>query len=317
MYTQPIIVGVDGSAESVRAAALACRIANAGGADVRLVHVVPPFILSSELGPVPVIAPELQEQLVKDSAAQVRSALMARGAVSSAAIDALVVRVGRAGQVLADEARESRAGLVVIGGKPHGAAARTFGGSTAHYLVRRLDVPLVVTGPVLRPVERVLVAVDLSPAASPALAMGRVLAKTLSARLRVVHVVEPVRFPVPIPLGIDDEAFHHRSVQAFEHIVGAIPELAPQDRVVRRGHLPEAVVAEVADWSADLLVVSSRGHGWMDRLFVGSTTERLLNLRPTTLVVVPAPTWRATRVAAKAPKSARARSRSQGKGQLV
>lgn len=155
MYPLPIVVGVDGSAESVRAAALACKIANGErAADVRLVHVVPPFILTGELGPVPVIAPEVQEQLVRDSAAQVRSALRARGGVPPAAIDAMVVRIGRAGQVLADEARDCRAGLVVIGGKAHGAAARTFGGSTAHYLVRRLAVPLVVTGPVLRPVER-------------------------------------------------------------------------------------------------------------------------------------------------------------------
>ena len=309
MNARPIVVGVDGSAESVRAAALACKIANGNRAEVRLVHVVPNFILTGELGPVPVIPPELQEQLLKDSATQVRSALKARGGVPPAVIDALAVRTGRAGLVLAEEARECGAGLVVIGGKPHGPAARTFGGSTAHYLVRRLDIPVVITGPVLRPVERVLVAVDLSPAAGPAIVMGRRLAHALSARLRVMHVVEPVRFPMPVPLRIDDEAFHQRSVQAFERIVEAAPEVAPPDRVVRRGQLPDAIVAETADWSADLLVVSSRGHGWMDRMFVGSTTERLLNLRPTTLVVVPAPVKRA--------RPAKARVRPQRKGQLV
>jgi len=34
-------------------------------------------------------------------------------------------------------------------------------------------------------------------------------------------------------------------------------------------------------------VVGSHGKGWVDRLLIGSTTERLLNRLPTSLLIVP------------------------------
>jgi len=37
------------------------------------------------------------------------------------------------------------------------------------------------------------------------------------------------------------------------------------------------------------VVVGSHGKGWVDRLLLGSTTERLLDQLPASLLVVPAP----------------------------
>ena len=285
MFWKPIVVGVDGSPESIRAAALAWKIAQAARADYWLVHTVPDVTFGGGLGPAPVTSPELQERLVEDATVQIRAAL--QGAVPPSVLDTLLVRVGRAGIVLAREASARDAELVVLGGKHHGAVGRALGGSTAHFLVRSLDVPLLVTGPSARPVTRVLVAVDLSYASAPAIEEGRRLAQILGARLRVMHAVEPVRMPLAVPVKVDVEDYYRRSVQALERLAGAVPGLDPRDRPVRRGPAAETVAAEVADWEADLLVVGSHGRGWVDRLMVGSTTERLLNLQPTSLVVVP------------------------------
>jgi nucleotide-binding universal stress UspA family protein len=66
-----------------------------------------------------------------------------------------------------------------------------------------------------------------------------------------------------------------------------VTEVGPDDRVMRRGVAAEIIAAEAATWSADVVVVGSHGKGWVERLLVGSATERLLALLPASLLVVP------------------------------
>jgi len=285
MPWKPIIVGLDGSPESVRATALAWKIAAAARSDCRLVHVVPDLSFGGGLGLAPATDAGFEQRLVDDATVQIRRLL--QGVVPRSVLDSLIVRVGRAAVVLGEEARGCGAELVVLGGKHHGALARGFGGSTAHYLARTLDVPLLVTGPSPARLARILVAVDLSYAAAPAIAAARRLAELLGARLRSLHVVEPVRFAMTIPLKVDEETYYQRSLEAFEQLLAEGGGVAPRDHVVRRGPAAETVAAAAADWEADLVVVGSHGRGWVNRMMVGSTTERLLNLQPTSLLVVP------------------------------
>ena len=67
----------------------------------------------------------------------------------------------------------------------------------------------------------------------------------------------------------------------------ALSRVPPDDRVIRLGRADEEIAEEVAASRADLLVVGSHGRGWIDRLLIGSTTERLLNRLPTSLLVAP------------------------------
>jgi nucleotide-binding universal stress UspA family protein len=177
--------------------------------------------------------------------------------------------------------------LVVVGGRHHGALARGLGGSTAHTLVRTLGIPVLVVGPGGPAVARVLAAVDLSEATAPTFAAAAQYARLLDAGLRVVHVVEPIKFPVVVPLTIDASEFERRSTMAFEDLLRDVDDTGTVDRVVRRGTAVEVIATEVADWGAGLVVVGSHGKTWVDRMLIGSTTERLLNLLPASLLVVP------------------------------
>ena len=56
---------------------------------------------------------------------------------------------------------------------------------------------------------------------------------------------------------------------------------------MRRGRAAAAITSEVRQWNADLVVMGSHGKGWVDRLLIGSTSERLLNVLPTSMLVVP------------------------------
>ena len=89
--------------------------------------------------------------------------------------------------------------------------------------------------------------------------------------------------------------------------------MPPDDRVIRRGRADEEIAEEAAVWRADLLVVGSHGKGWIDRLLIGSTTERLLNRLPTSLLVVPI-----SKPAVKRPAQAATRARARRrKGTVV
>lgn len=132
-----------------------------------------------------------------------------------------------------------------------------------------------------------LVATDLSGAASATLSTAARYADLLDAQIRVVHVVEPARYPVVVPLSLDETTFEDRSRAEFEQLVELeLPRAAPNDRVVRSGRADEEIDEEVVAWRADL-VVGSHGKGWIDRLLIGSTTERLLNRLPASMLVVP------------------------------
>lgn len=286
MSRKPVIVGVDGSPESVRAAALGWRIAQAARTECRLVHAVPDVWAVASLAQVPVYSPQLERDLVDDARRQLAGSLA--DALPGRAVDKLEIRIGQAALVLSDVVKESGgAELVALGGKHHGALARRFGGSTAHFLIRTLDVPVLVAGPSPRPVERVLTAVDLSEFAPATLAAAEWIAGLLAARLRVLHVVEPIKFPIVVPVTLDDEEFYRRSAVMLGRLLAPLKGVPETDRVIRRGVAAETIETEAAGWPADLIVVGSHGKGWVDRLIVGSVTEWLLNRLPASLLIVP------------------------------
>ncbi len=282
---KPILVGVDDTPAALRAAALASDIARAAEFECRAIHVVPDLWRSAGVPELPLPTQDLTDRLVSDARARIAGLL--EPVVPPHVARGLDVRVGRAGPVLARAASETGAALVAVGGRHHGALARAFGGSTAHYLLHTLEIPMLVAGPAAARVRRILVAVDLSYATAPALATARRLAAWLGARLRVLHVVEPVLVPVEVPVTVDQEELMRRSREAYDELVTGQLGLPPEDRVIRTGAAAETIAAEALAFEADLVVLGSHGKGWVDRLLVGSVTEDLVNLLPTSLVIVP------------------------------
>lgn len=282
MTEKPIIVGIDDSPEAGRAALVGWQLAAAMRAPCRLIHAIPDMWAAATLAQVP-ITPTLSEDIVDDARRRIVEAL--GHTLPPEAIAAIEVKVGRAAAVLAECAAGAQ--LVVLGGKTHGALARGLGGSTAHYLVRSVDVPVLITALAGWPIRRVLAAVDLSFAAEPTIEAARRLAQDAKARLRLLHVVEPVRAPKVIAARVDAEALYRDALEAFNRATAGLTELEPADRVMRRGPAADTIAAEAANWAADVVVVGSHGKGWVERMLVGSATERLLALLPASLLIVP------------------------------
>ncbi|HEV2670524.1 MAG TPA: universal stress protein [Gemmatimonadales bacterium] len=285
MTWQPIIAGVDGSPASLRAASFAWRLARAADAQCVLVHAVPDVWVPGSVAPL-VNSPEIFGKIVSDMRRMLGKELGAE--IPEAIRQGLVARAGRAGVVLAQVAREYDAGLIVVGGHHHGALARGFGGSTAHHLVRTAAVPVLVVEASARALERILVAVDFSAAASPTLSAAWRYTDLLNAQMGVVHVIEAGEASPLLPLTLDMDLLAKRSQEELERLVELeAPAVRTDDRFIRQGRADEEIAEQASAWRADLVVVGSHGKGWIDRLLIGSTAERLLNRLPTSLLVVP------------------------------
>lgn len=264
MAAESIVVGVEPSPPSLRAAALAWTIARARGVACHVVHAVP-------------------EPLALEAGRVLTTRL--RGVVPPAMARTLEVRRGRAAAVLAERAAHYHATLVVLGRKRRGLLERALGGSTAHYLVRALDIPILLG--TRSTIKRVLAAIDVSPAAGPTLRQARRLVEGLGADLRVLHVVAPVRYSQVVPRAPDRKRIERQSVEAFDRLASELG-VAESERRVRHGSPETEIAAEAARWKADLVVVGSQGKGFVDRLLIGSTTEWLLDrLTTASLLVVP------------------------------
>lgn len=315
MTWKPIVAGVDASPQAATAAAFAWRIAQAANAECHFVHGSRPLFRSATAEFVADVNLLIEQQM---EAARMGVSATIERAVPAAALRTLEIRSGRGATVVTEVAREYQASLIVLGGKHHTTLGRWMGGSTAHHVVRVTGIPLLMTGEKVREVRRILVSADLSYAVRPTFEAAGRMARLFGAELRVLHAVEPLPVFAEMPALWNEEAFYEDSRTQLERCLEPLLEDVIAEAVVRRGYAAEAIAAEVAAWGADLVVVGSHGKGWVDRLLLGSTTERLIDQLPASLLVVPVPAppgerrpGRAERLAKRA-KQRVARSTSAG-----
>ena len=284
MAWKHIVAGVDGSAESARAAAFAADLARVAGTDCQLVHTARDEWSALAIAEMPERAQEFREALKARARERMQHTLW--GVVPPDMIQRMIVRIGRTADTLKQTAMERGAGLIVLGGKHHMAPARWFVGSTGLDLVRTTDVPVLVTGDRQAPIRRILAAVDTSAAARPTIEAAERLAELLGADLRVMCVIEPLPV-IPDAPNFDLPRYYAMMDDQVAHAVWPLVQSSKAGKVTRYGTAVETILQETADWDADLVVVGSHGKGWVDRLLVGSVTERLLNRLPTSVLVVP------------------------------
>lgn len=281
MSWKPIIAGVDGSPESLHAAVAAAVIARRAGTQCRLVAAVPDYtrVLQS-YGMVLGVGDAAREAEERD---RDRITKRLRGYVPEPLCDTLEVRCGAPPLVLHRAARRLGAGLIALGSRRHHGLDR-LRRSTVTWLARSSDLPLLVTTGSSLTISRILVAVDLSPAAPIVLAEAREWATLFGASLRLLHVAEPrLSFP-----GVTESVLRYADAEEWLETSGLIAQLDQgTEKVMRRGDPVTAIERETIEWSADLLVVGTHGANWIDRLLLGSTAELLLKRPPALMLLVP------------------------------
>jgi nucleotide-binding universal stress UspA family protein len=279
----PIVVGVDQSTAGVHAAETGAMLADLMRAPCTLVHASRDVWVGASGGAGLLDEAAMTEQVVTHSRASVQRELMGR--IPDTLLDTLLVRPGPVVRVLGDVVMETGAGLLVLGAKRHGAVARWLGGSTAKNAVRAMHCPVLVSTEA-RLFERILVAVDLSEMARPALEAAQAWAALFSAKLRVLHAVEPLLVATEgMPL-VDVGIFDAEAERAFDRSIWPQVSYPGAERSVRRGSALGSIEAEAEAWKPDLIVVGAHGRGRAERVFLGSVSEGIVNALPASVLVV-------------------------------
>jgi nucleotide-binding universal stress UspA family protein len=136
--------------------------------------------------------------------------------------------------------------------------------------------------------QNILVAIDGSPASEKALGTAVDLAAHYRADLTALSVAE-----VPEVVAMVDEVDELReSAEAHFRKIGEAAVAFARSRgvalrsVVLRGHAADAIVRYAENEGVNLVVIGQHGHSRITRFFLGSTSDRVSEHCPCTVMIV-------------------------------
>jgi len=141
--------------------------------------------------------------------------------------------------------------------------------------------------------RKILVPIDVTEAevAKQSLAASVTLAKTFGAELRLIHVATPIVATSPMAM-IPQELYDEVGVYEKSQLEEMAREIAlPKERVssvVRIGGVYPEVLAEAAEWQADLIVVGAHRPS-MASFLLGSTAAALSRHAKCAVMIVRGP----------------------------
>ncbi len=286
-----ILVPLDGSPQGEHALPLAAVIAEKSGATLHLVLVHEPDAYT-EYG-----AASFEDFDEESKAKEVAylNAVLER-LTSATSITAEVHHLeGVIEETLAAEVTSREIDLVVMNAHGWGFTSRALLGSVSDYLMRNLEVPLLLMhahdqsgeeGP-SRPtsIKRVLVPLDGSELAASILGPAEQLGEVWDAEYRLVRVV-----PAPSSLfgmlgsdkGASDAALLEQPRQnAEQYLEKASAALRERNHTVSTQVLVHrqaaaGILQEAAESGCDAIAISTSGRGGLSRLLVGSVADKVV-----------------------------------------
>ena len=274
MAGRPVVVGVDGSADSTRAVRWALVEARRTGSPLHVVHTVPRLSRGTP------DAAQREERTRSDRALAEARRLAGEGqpvAVSVQRVEAFGLSPGH---LLVESSQD--AALLVVGAVGHARTAGLLVGSVSQLAAREAHCPVVVVRPAAdRRSSRVVVGFDPSPRAASALtfALERAPARGRVTAVRVHHGATLHDSGVMWPDMPHDTVEREETAQAeLEEALQPWREKFPDVRLAGEAIPGRAArVLAAASEHAALVVVGSRGRGPASGLLLGSVSQAVLH----------------------------------------
>ncbi len=289
--TDVILVGADGSTESLAAVAWAADRALRTGARL---HIICTYALASYSaaaldGGYAVLDDEALRQGAQQVVDEAVTHARQRGDVRVSGS----VEPGDPAAVLVEMSRE--VSLVVVGSRGGGGFADRLLGTVSSALPAHAKCPVVVvprrtSGKAFTPVERIVVGTDGSDVASSALRTAIDEAQVWGANLTVVSAI-----PIAsgggmmswLPTSVDRDALFKEVRQGLDNAIASA--LDGRDLKVARHALDGNAASLLIEFSTavDLLVVGTRGRGGFAGVLLGSTSQMVLGHSTCPVMIVP------------------------------
>jgi nucleotide-binding universal stress UspA family protein len=316
-----VLVPLDGSPVAEQAIPLALEVARLARSTVRLVLVhrslAPPFYEESAqvYFSIDLAMRKTEREYLRRLAAQLRERSGRR--ISSVTLE------GSTEHALVQYVQDIRADLVVMTTHGRGGVRGAWLGSVADHLIRRLEVPVIVTRareetkPLATPpkIREILVPLDGSALAEAALAPATAVAELFNAELVLVQVVPPssagTLLPVTFAAGYDAEIVALQRKKAQEYLAGLSELLQERGSRVKTtvavGHnVGETLINLAHPERIDLVAIATHGRGGIQRLMLGSVADKLIRAAgPPVLVVRPGKGRKGDHTISSSPKGAK------------
>ena len=190
-------------------------------------------------------------------------------------------------------AAASRAGMIVMGTRGFSGIKRLVLGSTAEKVLRNAWCPVLTvpphaqrTPPSHRPLfSNMLCPVNFSDSSLRALGLALAVAQEVDGRLTLLHAIDQIMAdPVAGRIGRDAEVgcqFLELERDARDRLRRIIPDDAwawcnPEETIVIADTPVRAILRAAKDTGAELVVMSLRRRGGIDRMLFGSTTQDVI-----------------------------------------
>ncbi len=285
-----VVLGVDFTEGSRRAAQAVAVLARAIGARLRLVHAFP----AGRTRLSGAAKRSLEMSLAKAEIQEAKQLTDVAEQLRGGGFDVQAVAVpGKPAEVLLQQAKRAKAGLIAVGTSGRRGVGAIFLGSVAQAVLRTSPVPVLVTPSRHRTGAKkagpVLVGIDFGPAAEGVLDAAAGLARDLDVPLHVFHAV-PLPFVTgAIPdggLDLTPELLAADEVEAVQRLTGMAEALRMDidvKVVVGLGDAATHLVAQAQAIGASVVVVGRRKPGRR----LGSTSAAIVHAADRPVIVVP------------------------------
>ncbi len=294
-----IMAPTDGSETGQAAVALATRLAQRLGAELRLVRVDTPKMMIEPLAGTAVVA-ETEKALSDALLARLRD-LEALGTECRRLGEIRVITAleeGVAAPTLKDYAQRFNVDLIVMASHSRGGIARLTLGSVTDYLIRNTGVPVFVVKPSLAPatgrfgesVDRIVVPLDGSGLAEEILPQVVLLASGLKATVSLLQVLTPANYSQKQIMQPGLPWWDADIAAANAYLDGVAAHLREEGITVSRDVvLSENVAVAILDYAAraraDLIAIATRGNGGLGRLVFGSVADEVTRKATNSILV--------------------------------
>jgi len=269
-----ILCPVDFSPASSRALDLAIRLALLHGARIRLLHVIPRIVAS--LMDIPIATSKwtaAQEEIagrelpkLKDRAA--KAGISATTEITIGDVDLQILKA----------AHKGGHDLLALGSHGRRGFERWALGSVADRVMRHSPIPVLLTGSrgsrIDTTIRSILVSSDFSGGTRDAVGYAVNIARKTHASITMLHVLPKWPADVDLKALPDHTAELHKKLEAL--IPSSIRQESRIDTCVVNGEPYREILKIMEKSKPSLVILNTHGHGFINRILMGSTAERVV-----------------------------------------
>lgn len=294
-----IMAPTEGSDSEKGAISVAVKLTQLFDAELRLVRVLSaPLVIESV--PRPPVLEITEETLREERLARLRK-LESLGAQCRALGEIRVITAledGPVGPTLRDYANRFNVDLIVMSSHSRGGLKRVTLGSVTDYLIRHMNIPVLVVRPPAsfvtlgreKTVPNIVVPLDGSSLAELILPPVTTVARRLGATVGLLRVLTPSTYAQKQIMQPGLPWWDADIAEANAYLADAASSLTQEGvavtkEVILSDNVATAILDFVTRTEADLLAIATRGSGGMTRFVFGTVADEITRRSPTSLLV--------------------------------